>query len=61
MSRHFKFPRRFSLTRRCVVWGLGEIEAWLAQRKHAAQDPSANPAEGPDVRIRRTRPVRRPR
>lgn len=61
MERRGEFPRRFSLTRRCVVWDLGEIEAWLAQRKHAAQDPSANPAEGPDVRIRRTRPVRRPR
>jgi len=58
MERRGEFPRRFSLTRRCVVWDLGEIEAWLAHRKHAAQDPSADPAEGPDVRTRRKRPVR---
>lgn len=59
MERRGEFPRRFSLTRRCVVWDLGEIEAWLAQRKRAAQDPSTDPAEGPDVRTRRARPVRR--
>jgi prophage regulatory protein len=58
MERRGEFPRRFPLTRRCVVWDLGEIETWLAQRKKAAHD-SAEPAEGPDVRTRRTRPVHR--
>jgi prophage regulatory protein len=59
MEKRGEFPRRFALTRRCVVWDLGEIEAWLAERKQAANAPSAHPAEGPDVRDRRRRPVRR--
>ena len=68
MERRGEFPRRFSLTRCCVVWDLGsgiwdlgEIETWLAHRNHAALDPSAAPAEGPDVQTRRTRPVQRTR
>ncbi len=60
MEKRGDFPRRFSLTRRCVVWDLGEVEAWLAERKRAADDvPERQIAEGPDVRTRRTRPVRR--
>ena len=59
LEKRGEFPRRFALTRRCVVWDLGEIEAWLAERKQAANAPSAHPAEGPDVRDRRRRPVRR--
>lgn len=55
MERRGEFPRRFALTRRCVVWDLAEIEAWLEERKHLA-DPE--PIEGPDVRARRSRPVR---
>ncbi len=61
MERRGEFPRRFALTRRCVVWDLGEIEAWLAERKRAADGPAADPVEGPDVRTRRTRPVMRVR
>lgn len=59
MERCREFPRRFSLTRRCVVWDLGEIEAWLAQRKRASAGAAGETVEGPDVRTRRTRPVRR--
>ncbi|MFC3068423.1 helix-turn-helix transcriptional regulator [Phenylobacterium soli] len=50
------FPRRFNLTHRCVVWDLAEVEAWLAERRAKSQDlPKATP---PDVRRRRTRPVK---
>lgn len=28
-----EFPRRFYLTPRTVVWDLGEVEAWLRQRR----------------------------
>lgn len=50
------FPRRFALSPRCVVWDLAEVEAWLASRRSA---PIAR-AQSPDVRQRRSRPVREP-
>jgi len=55
MEKRGEFPRRYPLTRRCVVWDLAEVEAWLADRKRQA-DPE--PVEGPDVNLRRARPVR---
>lgn len=55
MERRGEFPRRYPLTRRCVVWDLAEVEAWLAERK---QQASPQPVEGPDVSLRRARPVR---
>lgn len=33
MERRGEFPRRFSLSARCVVWDLAEVEAWLEGRK----------------------------
>ncbi len=54
MEQRGEFPRRFALTPRCVVWDLGEIQAWLAARR-------AKPilrAPSPDVTRRRTRPVK---
>lgn len=53
MEQRGEFPQRFALTPRCVVWDLGEVEAWLAARraKPIARAPS------PDVKQRRTRPV----
>src|SRR5712672_3230374 len=54
MEQRGEFPRRFALSPRCVVWDLAEVEAWLASRR-------SNPigrAQSPDVRQRRTRPVR---
>lgn len=33
LERLGKFPRRFNLTPRCVVWDLEEVEAWIAQRR----------------------------
>ena len=56
MERRGEFPRRYPLTRRCVVWDLAEVEAWLEARRTEAR---TEPVEGPDVRTRRTRPVRR--
>jgi prophage regulatory protein len=54
MERRGEFPRRFSLSPRCVVWDQGEVEAWLESRR---TKPLAR-AIGPDVRQRRTRPVK---
>jgi prophage regulatory protein len=56
MEQRGEFPRRFSLSPRCVVWDLAEVEAWLESRR---TKPIA-PAKGPDVRQRRTRPVKGP-
>jgi prophage regulatory protein len=56
MEQRGEFPRRFALSPRCVVWDLAEVEAWLAARRSA---PIAR-AQSPDVRQRRSRPVRSP-
>jgi prophage regulatory protein len=52
------FPRRFYLTSRCVVWDLSEVEAWLEQRRHASHEAPSRRAPSPDVRQRKTRPVK---
>ncbi len=57
LERKGEFPRRFLLTPRCVVWDLGEVEAWLALRR----ERPITSAKGPDVRLRRSRPVARGR
>ena len=54
MEQRGEFPRRFALGPRCVVWDLAEVEAWLASRR--GQQVSSN--HHPDVRLRKTRPVR---
>ncbi|MDN7439370.1 AlpA family phage regulatory protein [Burkholderia cepacia] len=54
MERRGEFPRRFNLTPRCVVWDLAEVEAWIEQRKQAPRGRVSKP----DVRQRKTRPVR---
>ncbi len=54
MERRGEFPRRFNLTPRCVVWDLAEVEAWIEERKQAPRKDIS----GPDVRLRKTRPVR---
>ena len=54
MEQRGEFPRRFALTPRCVVWDLGEVQAWLAARR---SKPIVL-APGPDVNQRRTRPVK---
>ncbi len=54
MERRGEFPRRFNLTPRCVVWDLAEVEAWIDQRKQAPRSEVSKP----NVRLRKTRPVR---
>ena len=56
MEQRGEFPRRFALSPRCVVWDLAEVEAWLTSRRSA---PIVR-APSPDVRQRRSRPVREP-
>jgi prophage regulatory protein len=57
MEQRGEFPRRFAISPRCVVWDFAEIETWLAARRQERQ--AGHPAVGhPDVRLRRTRPVR---
>ena len=59
LEQRGEFPRRFNLTARCVVWDLGEVEAWLADRRRASDAAQVARAPGPDVRKRRSRPVMR--
>jgi prophage regulatory protein len=58
MEQRGEFPRRFFLTSRCVVWDLAEVEAWIAERRRVSDAASIRRAPTPDVRKRKTRPVR---
>lgn len=58
MEQRGEFPRRFHLAPRCVVWDLGEVEAWIQERRNASSAGSIQLAPGPDVRSRKTRPVK---
>lgn len=54
MEQRGEFPKRFALSSRCVVWDLGEVEAWLASRRAHPIDRG----QQVDVRHRRSRPVK---
>ncbi|MFM5894026.1 MAG: helix-turn-helix transcriptional regulator [Novosphingobium sp.] len=58
MEQRGEFPHRFNLSPRCVVWDLEEIEAWLEERRAAYFAGTARIAAAPDVRQRRTRPLK---
>ena len=58
MERRGEFPRRVHLTSRCVVWNLQEVEAWIESRRQASDLAQIKLAPPPDVRQRRSRPVR---
>jgi predicted DNA-binding transcriptional regulator AlpA len=58
MEKRGEFPRRFNITPRCVVWDLEEVEAWLEHRRRIYLEGRAKIARGPDVRQRKTRPVK---
>jgi prophage regulatory protein len=58
MERRGEFPRRFNLRPRCVVWDLAEVEAWIEQRRRDFDARLASLAPSPDIRLRRTRPVK---
>jgi len=57
MEQRGEFPRRFSLTSRCVVWDLAEVEAWIERRKRDSYASRIRRAPAPDVQMRRTRPT----
>lgn len=58
MEQRGEFPQRFYLTSRCVVWNLAEVEAWLDARRQASQAQTLKRAPSPDVKLRRSRPVK---
>ncbi|WP_084646682.1 AlpA family phage regulatory protein [Mesorhizobium sp. WSM2561] len=58
MEKRGEFPRRFTLTPRCIVWDLEEVEAWLEQRRQICLEGRAKIAPGPDVHQRKARPVK---
>lgn len=58
MEQRGEFPQRFYLTSRCVVWDLAEVEAWLDARRRASRANTIDRAPSPDVRLRRSRPVK---
>lgn len=58
LEQRGEFPKRFYLTPRCVVWDLDEVEAWVKARRSADNSGEFVRAAGPDVRLRRQRPVR---
>lgn len=58
LEQRGEFPRRFYLTARCVVWDLAEVEEWIDQRRRASEASLIKRAPLPDVRQRKTRPVR---
>lgn len=58
MEHRGEFPQRFYLTSRCVVWDLSEVEAWIDARRRASQAKTIQRAPSPDVRLRRSRPVK---
>ena len=58
MEQKGEFPRRFYLTPRCVVWDLDEVETWVRKRRADDDAGALRRASGPDVRLRRQRPVR---
>ena len=59
MEQRGEFPRRFYLTPRCVVWDLAEVEAWIEARQRVSDATAFKRASMPNVRQRKTRPVRR--
>jgi prophage regulatory protein len=58
MEQRGEFPRRFYLSPRCVVWDLAEVEAWIEERRLASDAAVNKRAPAPDVRQRKTRPVK---
>ena len=58
LEQRGEFPRRFNLTARCVVWDLEEVQTWLDERRRASDAAQISKAPSPDVRQRRSRPIR---
>ncbi|WP_316224412.1 MULTISPECIES: helix-turn-helix transcriptional regulator [unclassified Bradyrhizobium] len=60
MEQRGEFPKRFFLTPRCVVWDLAEVETWLDERRRASDADTVRKVPVPNVRQRRSRPVKTP-
>ncbi|CDX23986.1 Phage transcriptional regulator AlpA [Mesorhizobium sp. ORS 3324] len=58
MEQRGEFPRRFNLSPRCVVWDLEEVEAWIEERRNASNAGKSESRPAPNVRLRKTRPVK---
>lgn len=58
LEKRGKFPRRFRLSARCVVWDQREVEAWLDERRRMSDAKIDKRAPIPDVRLRKARPVK---
>lgn len=58
MEQRGEFPQRFYLTARTVVWDLAEVEAWLDERRQASRAKTVKRAPPPDVKLRKTRPIK---
>ncbi|MCL4745654.1 MAG: AlpA family phage regulatory protein [Burkholderiaceae bacterium] len=53
LERRGEFPQRFFLTARCVVWDLGEVEAWLESRRQPLAGNEVKKAPVPDYKLRK--------
>lgn len=58
MEKRGEFPHRFNLSPRCVVWDLGEVAAWLDERRTAYFNGRAKIAPAPDLTKRKARPTK---
>lgn len=47
MEKEGRFPRRFVISTRHVVWDLAEIDAWIQKRKEAGIQPPAPGLQAP--------------
>jgi len=61
MEQRNEFPRRILLASRVVVWDLTEVETWMDQRRRDSRAGTVKALGVPDVRKRKSRPVRRAR
>jgi prophage regulatory protein len=59
MEQRGEFPRRFCLTSRCVCWDLQEVEQWLESRRELSLTKVFDAIPFPDVRRRKSRPLKR--
>lgn len=58
MEQRGEFPRRFYLTSRCVCWDLEEVERWIENRRQISLAKVLANSHFPDVRKRKSRPVK---
>lgn len=58
MEQRGEFPRRFYLTSRCVCWDLEEVERSIENRRQISLARVLGTSHFPDVRKRKSRPVK---